>query len=417
MEALPAERLASLGRAAIECQRFASPLQEQLSAAWDDALGQLERPQRKTTLEELGRLLASPATGASADRERAGGGGSAKTTQEALRQRASLELKLQTEQERCKELEATIQRERNEQREARESLVLQQRKLKQLQEERSALLSQISDLESNLRRQINETEQVQLKYQKLTSSRRTVSEQTTEQAEQMTALQAENERLRKELEAALQERDTHVADAQVKVEAAEAETADAVLKRLWAGMHGQIPDVFIDTHVPTQRTFEHLCEVLVDFVRTFATLERHVHHMLRDLRQVSERTDALNRFYIMFTKNPGLAETLRDYLTSGKRKGNFANLLRAQQAWARAFGSGAYKAIVRSPNLVQKELNYRSWGVKSSFGVSEDAALGKHFKETVYKTAPENIGTSLRKDAADMAHEDYNTVMKTRSPR
>ncbi|GAG49430.1 unnamed protein product, partial [marine sediment metagenome] len=102
----------------------------------------------------------------------------------------------------------------------------------------------------------------------------------------------------------------------------------------------------------------------------------------------------------------------RDYLSSGKRKGNFCNLLRAQQVWARAFGSGAYKAIVRSPVLIGEELNYRSWPVETGVFVTEDVAVGKFFKEKVYKEAPEKVGTTLRRHAADMAYEDYNNLMK-----
>ncbi len=411
-ELMAAERLASLGRAAIECRRFASPQREGLGEAWGEAVARLKRPQRKAALQEVEGLLAPQAGGPGGGGEPTATGEPTAPPQELLRQRASLELKLQTEAERCKELEAALRREQNEQREALQSLSLQQRKLKEFQEERSRLLSEVGQIESKLRLQINETEQVQLKYDKLKSSRKSLGDQATEQTEQITALKAENERLRQELEAARQERDTRVTDAETRVAEAEAETAETVMKRLWAGMQTEIPEVFAETHVPTQRTFEHVCAVLVEFVRAFATLELHVHHMLRDLRQVSERADKLNHFYIMFTKNPGLVDTLRDYLSSGKRKGNFSNLLRAQQVWARAFGSGAYKAIVRSPVLIGEELNYRSWPIKSGFTVTEDAALGKYFKEEVHKAVPEKVGTTLRRHAADMAYEDYNNLMK-----
>jgi hypothetical protein len=198
------------------------------------------------------------------------------------------------------------------------------------------------------------------------------------------------------------------------VDRAEAARAESAFQRLWERMQSEVPEVFVKTHVPTEQTFEQLCGALVDFVRTFAVLELHVHQMLRDLRQVSEKSDKLNHFYIMFTKNPGLLETLKDYLASGKRKGNFMNLLRAHQAWVRAFASGTYKTIVRSPVTISAELNYKSWPLKTGFTKTEDAAVGEYFKQTAQKTIPEKLGTQFRKQAADMAYEDYNDLMKRR---
>jgi hypothetical protein len=143
-------------------------------------------------------------------------------------------------------------------------------------------------------------------------------------------------------------------------------------------------------------------------------LELHVHRLLRDLRQVSDRNDKLNHFYIIFTKNPGLLDTLKDFLAHENRRGNFVNLLRAQQAWARAFATGTYKTIVRSPAVIADELNYKSWPLKTGFTKTEDAALGEYFKATVQKSVPEKLGTLFRKQAAETAYEDYDALMKRR---
>ena len=239
-----------------------------------------------------------------------------------------------------------------------------------------------------------------------------MGDQATEQAEQINALKADNDRLRQELETALKKRDQDVSLARDAAGAAEDASADAAFGRLWKRMQTEIPEVFTETHVPTEKTFEQCCDALVEFLRTLATLELHVHHLLRDLRQVSDKNDQLNRFYIMFTKNAGLTETLKDFLVSGRKKGNFTNLLRAQQAWARAFASGAYKAVVRSPVTIADELNYKSWPIKAGFTKTEEAAIGEYYKTTAQKTIPEKLGTLFRKQIADMAYEDYNDLMR-----
>jgi hypothetical protein len=413
-EGWAAGRLALLARAAIEGHRYAAAECRDLDELRNQTVGRLTKKQRPAVLEEVEQLIPEAgARQASSEGLRLGkaepGG-----VPELLRQRAGLELKLETGQQQRKELEQAYKREQAEHRGAVETLSLQQRKLKELQEERSRLLSEVGALESKLRVEINATEQAELKYQKLKASRQIMGDQATEQAEQINALKAENDRLKQELEAALKERDKDVASAKGAVAAAEDARAETAFNRLWERMRGEVPEVFVETIVPTEETFEQLCDAFVELLRTLVVLELHVHHLLRDLRQVSEKSDKLNHFYIMFTKNPGLAETLRDFLVTGKRKGNFMNLLRAQQAWVRAFASGTYKVIVRSPVTIADELNYKSWPIPTSFIKTEDAAIGEYYKQTAQKTIPEKLGTLFRKQAADTAYEDYNDLMKRR---
>jgi hypothetical protein len=412
-ESLAAGRLAALARAAVEGRRYAAPDRGELDAACEFALGRIEEKRRVAMGGEVARLIGGPAAPTAAA-VAAPGEAEQGSTVGLLRQRASLELQLKAEQEQRQEVEKAYRSEQAEHREAVEALALQQRKLKELQGERSKLLAEVGELESKLRAAINATEQAELKYEKLRASRQIVGDRATEQAEQVRAIQAENERLRQELEAALKQRDREVAGAKGAVDRAEEARAEAAFGRLWRHMQAEVPEVFVETNVPTEATFEQLCDAFVEFLRTLAVLELHVHHLLRDLRQVSERSDKLNHFYIMFTKNPGLLETLRDYLVSGKRKGNFVNLLRAHQAWARAFATGTYKVIVRSPVTIGDELNYKSWKIETGFMKTEDAAIGEYYKRTVVKMAPEKLGTLFRKQAAEMAYEDYNDLMKRR---
>jgi signal transduction histidine kinase len=407
-----AGRLAVLARAAVEGRRYTAADHAALGEACEQALRSVDEKSRPAVLEEVARLVPErPSRQAAAGGVMLGGAGEGRSA-ELMRQRAGLELKLQTEQEQRREVEQALRHEQAEHREAVEALSLQQRKLKELQEERSKLLSEVGQLESKLRVEINATEQAQLKYEKLKASRHAVGDQATEQAEQINALQAESQRLRQELEAALKERDRDVAGAKGAVDQAVQARADVAFGRLWARMRQEVPEVFVETTVPAEETFERLCDAFVEFLRALAVFELHVHHLLRDLRQVSDTSDKLNHFYIMFTKNPGLLDTLKDFLVSDKRKGNFVNLLRAQQAWVRAFATGSYKTIVRSPVTIAEELNYKSWPLKTGFTKTEEAAIGEYFKATAQKTVPEKLGTRFRKQAAEMAYEDYNNLMK-----
>lgn len=403
------ERLASLARTAVESRRYVDADSAALDAACRDALATVPEEQREAVFQEVESLLAlAPAAEAApaASTEEPPKG----AVQQWMRKCAGLELQLKTEAARLADVEAGLRREQADHREATQSLALQQKQLKELQETRTRLLEDVSRTEAQLRLQITETEQAQLKYDKLKSSRGEIGDHVTEQTEKINVLEAENEQLKAQVEAALRERDRDTAGAKEKVVDAEGRTAQAAFQQLWTRMNKEVPDIFLGTHVPNTQTFERASDALVEFIRVFATLEQHVHQLLRDLRRVGAEDDKLNRFYIVLTKNPGMVETLRDYLASGKRKGNFANLLRAVQAWARAFASGVYKVIVKSPALISNELNYRSWPIKLGWG--EEANIGKHFKETVHRAAPENIGTELRKQAGDMAYEDYNTLMK-----
>ncbi len=367
-------------------------------------------PPDRAAIEQALAALAPP--GSAAPSAPAPRSAAAPAADELLRQRASLELKVKTVESERDELAQALRREQADHREALETLKLQQHKLGELQQQRAALLENISQLESNLRKQVNLTEQARLEYEKLKASRRTVGDKATELTERINALTAENERLRNELEQTRQERDRRLDDADQAVGQARQATATAVLGRLWRRMHAELPEVFPETIVPNEKNFEQVCDALVEFIRVCAVLELHVHQLLRDLRQVSDKTDKLNHFYIMLTKNPGLIETLRDFLGSGKRKGVFVNLLRAEQAWARAFASGTYKVIVRSPVTIADELNYKSWPLKTGFTRSEEAAIGEYYKQTAQKTIPEKVGTLFRKQAAEMAYEDYSDLMK-----
>lgn len=222
--------------------------------------------------------------------------------------------------------------------------------------------------------------------------------------DRLAALEAENQKLREEL---------LVLKASAAGTGAASSEDAADLKALWHYLHVEIPEIFVETHTPTQKTFEQICEAFVELLRSFATLEIHVHHMLRELRQVGEQNDKLNHFHMMLTKNPGLIDTLRDFLISGKRITNFANLVRAHQVWSRAFASGLQKVLVRSPNVIGDEYNPKNWEVERGSFESEDAAIAKSLKKNV-KIIADKIGTIFRKQASDGAYEDYNDLMRRR---
>lgn len=405
LASLSPERLAALARLEQEAGRYEAGELERVAAPPPTVE---TAAIRKRALEYV-ESLASPGAPRDASRPIAQDAGGA--VQELLRQKANLELQIQSERDRLRKLESDLNAAREENRQSVETLTLQQRKIKELTDERSRLLAETSDLDGRLRLQVNEIEQLKLQIEKLKGSRQALGDQAVGHSEQITALKAENESLRGELELVRKQRDADVAAARSQTAAAQGATADAAYRQLWAKLAEDAPEVFLATHVPTDKTFERLCEAMVELVRAASVIEFHVHQLLRDLRQVGQQNDPINQFYINFTRHPGMVELLRDFLATGRQKGNFVNVLRAKLCWARAFGTGPYKAIVRAPALLGDELNYKNWQFKVGFG-GEDAALGKHFKEVAQRAVPDKLGTVLRKQAAELAHEDYNELMK-----
>lgn len=411
---MPAERLASLGRAAVESGRYDAAEHGDLTQVVSEALGALDDKRRAALLPDVASLLGTPEKRDEPAAQPLGVETSKGGVQELMQQRASLELKLKSEVARREEVDESLQQERDDHKQAVESLSLQQKQIKELTDERSRLLKDVAQQEAKLRLQINETEQAALRYDKLKTSRQAMGDQATDLTEKINELEGANLELRKEAEAAKHERDLHVADAQSDVSAAEEQTGSAAFGRLWQRMNERLPDVFVETHVPTENTMEQVCDALVEFAGTFAVLEGHVQYMLQQLKQVGEEGDKLNHFFLMLKKNPGLLEVLRKVLVSGKRSSQFKNVLRLVQAWVRAFGTGTYKVVIVAPDKVRNELNYRKWDFKKGSFESEDAALGKHFKEIARARIPDALGNQFKKLAADMAYEDYNTLMKRR---
>ncbi len=410
---LALSQIAGAARALVEAERYEPADRVTLDAYCRKLVSGCASGQRDALRTQVATLSGAEATTGSSVRAKTTADSAAPgSLQDLMKQRARLELSVQTESTRARELESKLTDEQSNRKEAEQNLVLQQRKLKELEQERGKLLEEVSRLESQVRLQINETEQAKLQYEKLKSARQALGEQATEQAERMNALQTENERLKAELESARQERDARLTDAHEQVAQAESQTDVAAFQVLWAQLVKEFPEVFPETHVANRATFENVTTAFLEFVSIFVRMEAHVNTMLRDLRRVSDKADKLNHFYIMFQKQPSLTATMLEFLTTGRKKGNFVNMLRAIQAWARAFGSGMYKTVVVSPGLIQEELNPKDWPVKGSFTQSEDAALGKYYKETAFRQIPEKLGTTFRKYAGDMAYEDYNALMK-----
>lgn len=405
-----AERFASLARAASEAERFAhgeadGELARVVSGA-HAAVGD-DLPDELLRQIEAGFAKAAPKAADTAPKL----GGEGGSMQELLKQRATLELKLQHELESRKDLEKKVAVERTEYQQAIESLNLQRAKIKELEGGRAQLLAEIRGLEDKLRMQINETEQASLKYQKLQESRKTLGDQATGQTERINELEAEIKRLKEQAEAALKERDTARESARQDVDAAESKTEKAAFAELWARMQKEFPELFLDTHVPNRKTFENICDGFVEMTRTMMVLEAHIHHMLRELRNVGDPNDKLSQFYTMFSKNPSLLLTMRDYLATRKRSSNVENIMRAIQAWTRAFGSGLHKAILQSDRMLAEELNWKKWPINKGWG-KEEAAIGKHFLEVVHKGAPDKLGTEMKREAAEYAHQDYMSYFR-----
>lgn len=405
------ERMGVLARLLIERDRGGASSPTVIDDIWRGQLGAIAEKERPNAAQQAAPLMYQP-------RGKAGGAGSAPggavDMPEVMKQKASLELQLQTVTDRAREMERKLKRYESDGAEASQSLSLQQKKIKELQDERSKLLDNIHELESKLRGQTNETEQVQIQLQKLQASRQSMGDQATEHIEQIAALKAEIEDLKRQLaeSQATHHRDTTTAE--TKIADAESRTGEAVMLGVWQRMQKQVPELFVETHVPKQRTFESMGDAFVEFVRAWAEMELHVHHMLRDLRQVNDPNDRLNKFHMQFKRMPSLVETLRDFLVSGTRAGNFTNQLRALRAWSRAFTSGIHKVILKAPFVLSEELNPRNWEYSKGMMESEEAAIGKHFKQSVSKELPDKLGGIFRRQASELSYEDYNELFKRR---
>ncbi len=397
----PLEQIASLQRAALELRRRGHEPTDM--SAW---LAQLAPERRNAAEAELAARRAAGTPGRGEARGVPAGAG------DAQRQRAALELKLEESRVRISELAARLSLEEKARAEAEQTLALQQRQLRELKEDRRRLTEENERVERLAREQTAAAEQAAARYAQLKAGRQEVSEAALAHVETAQALQAENARLRAELEQVQQERDARLSQAAGVVEAAQADTADAVLAELWSLWVRELPEVFADTHKPTRQTFEQLGTVFLESVRVFAAIELHVRQMLKELRQLDDETFKLNHAYMMLSKTPPLQDLLREYLDTGRKKCDLFQMLRGLQAWARGLAGGLQKAIIKAPELIADELNYNKWPSKAGWTTSGDAALAKYFKETVQKTAPDKLGTLLRKLAGELAYEDYNTLVK-----
>jgi len=247
------DRVASLARAALEAEA-GSPLAADVRAGVHEVIRTVQDQQCDLLLSDLeGQFLRradQPPAGPQLGRP-----GEPGQMQELLKQRASFELKLQTEAQARKEVDAALAKEREDHRNAIESLTFQQQKLRELQEERTRLLADIRRAEDKLRTQLIENEELNLKLQKERESHKSIGDQTLSQTEQITALQGEVERLKKLSETTLRDRDVKVEVAKAEAAVAESQTADAAFVALWKQLSREMPEVFTETHVPTQNTF------------------------------------------------------------------------------------------------------------------------------------------------------------------
>jgi hypothetical protein len=403
---LSAERLATLARAACEERRFEAPARpaESLLAP---TLKKLEKSERAAALREAAPLLRQAAERV----KTSAGNGESPAAAQALAQRASLELKLKTEEERARDAAKSLDKEKSEHQEAKQTLQLQRKRIGEFEQERRRLMDEIGVLESKLRNELNEKEGVENQLEKLKNQRQSITQQAMDHHEEINKLEADNERLRIQLEVALKERDARVSAARAETQEAESQTGDAAFERLWDFLRERQPDCFPATHKPTEETFKRLCEVFVDVLEAFVVLEFNTEYNLRNLRNVASDADPLSRFVKIISKQPGLVDLMKNYLTTGGGRNNFSQFVRFHQAWSRAFTSGMYKTLVRTPTVLADELNVRKWPVKSGWG-GEDAAIGKHFKENIQRQLPDKIFAVLRRLAADLSYDDYNEVIK-----
>lgn len=331
---------------------------------------------------------------------------------EEARRRAAVELELEAARREIEELRRQHQQEIRHRQDAEETLTRQRTRVQELEGQRGKLLADIARLEDDLRKTENARAHIESQFEQLKLSRQSATVETVRQTERVNALESELAALRAALEAAEKQQHATAAVATARVAAADAQTEGAAFAALWADLAKAHPQIFVETHAPPRETFARVGLLLSDLLHGAVELEGHVRQMLHDLRQVDVPEDKLTKFHLLLTRNPRLADTLRDFLLTGRQKGNFQQLLQTLLSWSRGFSVGMYKLVVLSPAILQEEMNPRGWPVKGL--ISMDAALGKYYKDKASRELPEKIGTILRRRAADMSYEEYAALLKRR---
>jgi hypothetical protein len=218
--------------------------------------------------------------------------------------------------------------------------------------------------------------------------------------------------LRRRLEDTLQERDRATDNARRNVADALSRTADAAYAALWSRLNASLPDVFSDTHVPTRETFERLADAIVTMFRLATYQERCVLQKLYELKDVTQQNDPLFGFLTML-KRISLVSAAREFIAGGRNPEGFDRLMRSHQAWAEALATGLYKLIVRSPDLIRDEINPRTWPLKSP--AAPDADVGRYLRQTGMQAIPDKLGTQFRRLAGQLAHQDYEFIIRERA--
>lgn len=409
VESWPPERLAALSRAAHESTRFASRERQALEDGVRAALGTLvDRRAKMAALKEIDPILAArrpaAAGGAPAVAPAADGGSAA----ELLRVKASLENRLAGEAEKLQATERALKKEQEDHRHAVETLGQQKSQLKNLMVECDGLRSEIEKLHSDVRLKTVEIEQARSDLAALQGKRQAVSQDSIAQQARINDLERELERARDELERARRERDAAASNAQQTAAAAGAESADTAFQELWAHMRKSLPDVFAETHVPTRKTFERICDTYTYMLRVYFALEGSTKERLKEVRNSNDPADMCNMLLGQLEKTPSLAARLRETLPSERHDGSFRKRMAVVYAATCALPVGLRNVILRSGEAVQARLQVSKWGLSPN---PRDADIGKHYRDKVERSAPDEILAELRKSMGKEVFAKYEEEM------
>ncbi|MBI5865730.1 MAG: hypothetical protein HZB38_14720 [Planctomycetes bacterium] len=403
------ERLAALARAMVETHRTpgATLATELVDRTCGDALATCaDKHERTEQIRSAVALIGGVRPGGSEEsQDRAND-----ALNEALRQRAAVELQLQAAQSRLEAAETENRRAESERQELQRSLGLLRNRNRELEQERDTLRTRVNELDLKAQRLENAAEDAQLQLTRLRSTRQSVSESAIAVTEEMNLLKSENETLRRRIEEALQARDRTMRESASELSDARGRTADAAFGRVWERLSAAMPDVFPDTHVPTHDTFERLADALVVLLRLSTFQEQCVLQKLYELRDVSQQNDPMFGFLTML-KRSSLAAATREYVARGRERAPFAQLLRAHQAWAEAIATGLYKLVVRAPSLIADAINPRSWPIGPT---AADAAVGQYLRKDGVRVISDQLGTEFRREAARQAAQDYEFNIRER---
>lgn len=205
--------------------------------------------------------------------------------------------------------------------------------------------------------------------------------------------------------------EARIAELEAEVASLREETA-SLHAAIWEKLASARPNVFATGTPADAKTTDRLMDAFCTYLDQMEEIEAKVFDRLAKLRNQKDPDDPLNAALETLHGTPKFLNATRDYISKGIRRTQFAQSVRMRVAWLMAMAEGAYQAIVEADAKLRDEFNLVKWPIPAGRGGQpDDAAVGKHFKESIRQQLPDRFGTELRKRAGKLTDENYNSLM------